>query len=611
MIGVDKNDLDVTLAALRQSLLALRRSDGSWVGSLSSSALSTATAVFALARMDAAGHRSLIDRGLNWLCENQNADGGWGDTVQSPSNLSTTMLCYSAMAIPDPPQACREAIEKTESWLRQEVGTIEPNALARAVDHQYGKDRTFSVPILTMCALAGRLGSGSGAWRSVRALPFELAVLPHRLFKWLHLPVVSYALPALVAMGQARYAHRKPRNPLTCLTRHLSRRRSLNVLKTLQPDNGGFLEAAPLTSFVVMSLAASGQRDHAVAIRGAEFLAASIRADGSWPIDTDLATWVTTLSIGALAAGGLGKNLPRSERTRVLNWLLDCQYTRVHPYTQAAPGGWAWSNLPGAVPDADDTAGALIALHHLGAAGQVGSQAAEAGIHWLLGLQNADGGIPTFCRGWTKLPFDKSAPDITAHAIGAMGIWLDTLPDSLRERTDVAMLAALGFLEAAQQQEGAWLPLWFGNQFARDKQNPVYGTSRALTHLARVPEVYRSRALPMCGRALQWLLAAQNTDGGWGGAANIVSSIEETALAVDALAEWRPLMDAGAVDGLDEATASAIGKGAHWLITHTDRGASLSASPIGLYFAQLWYFEELYPLVFALAALGKVCALLT
>ena len=44
------------------------------------------------------------------------------------------------------------------------------------------------------------------------------------------------------------------------------------------------------------------------------------------------------------------------------------------------------------------------------------------GLKWLLGLQNSDGGIPTFCRGWGTLPFDRSSPDLTAHAIRA---WLD------------------------------------------------------------------------------------------------------------------------------------------------------------------------------------------
>ena len=35
-----------------------------------------------------------------------------------------------------------------------------------------------------------------------------------------------------------------------------------------------------------------------------------------------------------------------------------------------------------------------------------------------------------------------------------------------------------------------------------------------------------------------------------------------------------------------------------------------AGAPIGLYFARLWYYEELYPLVFALRGLSGVRALL-
>ena len=37
-------------------------------------------------------HREHIDAGVKWLVAHQNADGGWGDTVKSFSNISTTML---------------------------------------------------------------------------------------------------------------------------------------------------------------------------------------------------------------------------------------------------------------------------------------------------------------------------------------------------------------------------------------------------------------------------------------------------------------------------------------------------------------------------------------
>ncbi len=604
--AIDEKALEETIATLRAKLLAARGPHGHWEGRLSSSALSTATAVFALAVVDRGRYRALVDRGLAWLCTHQNPDGGWGDTVGSPSNLSTTMLCYSAMAVADRPEVCASCVERTEAWLRRMVGTLEPQSLARAVELQYGKDRTFSVPILTMCALAGRLGDAGSAWRLVRPLPFELAVFPHRLFKWLRLPVVSYALPALIAIGQVGYAHRKPCNPLVRTIRRLSVAKTLRVLGTLQPENGGFLEAAPLTAFVVMSLAAAGRCEHPVVAQGVEFLVASIREDGSWPIDTNLATWGTTLSIDALSAGGIEKTLSGSEQQGLLDWLLSCQYRSVHPYTQAAPGGWAWTNLPGAVPDADDTAGALVALHELSHIGPIGPlgliPSVRAGIEWLLGLQNADGGIPTFCRGWTNLPFDKSAADLTAHALAAMSLWLPRLPEPLKNRTERAVRRALRYLQEVQRPDGSWTPLWFGNQSAANQENPVYGTSRALKHLATCRSgIGRIEPMePMCERAVQWLLSAQNADGGWGGAASVASSIEETALAVDALA---------AASSNSPAAAEAIHRGAQWLIANTNRGTSLGPSPIGLYFASLWYFEELYPLVFALCALHRVSRL--
>src|SRR5262249_50932449 len=121
---------------------------------------------------------------------------------------------------------------------------------------RYGIDKTFVVPIMTNLALAGLV-----EWRDVDPLPFELACVPQSLYRFVGMPVVSYAIPALVAIGQARYFHAPPRNPLIRLIRRLSINRSLKVLRRMQPDSGGYLEATPLTSFVVMSLASQGSGD--------------------------------------------------------------------------------------------------------------------------------------------------------------------------------------------------------------------------------------------------------------------------------------------------------------------------------------------------------------
>jgi len=45
------------------------------------------------------------------------------------------------------------------------------------------------------------------SWADVPPLPFELACVPQRFYRFIGLPVVSYAIPALVAMGQARHHH--------------------------------------------------------------------------------------------------------------------------------------------------------------------------------------------------------------------------------------------------------------------------------------------------------------------------------------------------------------------------------------------------------------------
>jgi len=595
-----------------RELLTARTAEGHWIGELSSSALATATAVCALAVVDResrhrspiSNHPSPLEQGLDWLARHANPDGGWGDTTLSSSNLSTTTLCWAALGMmPGTGEKYRAVVRSAEKWLTERAGGITPERLAFAVIARYGKDRTFSVPILTMCAVSGRLGAGREAWKWVLPLPFELAAFPPRLFAALRLPVVSYALPALIAIGQARHHCLPTRNPFTRIVRNVTRARTLEVLARIQPMSGGFLEATPLTSFVTMNLAVSGQADHPVARKGIEFLRASQREDGSWPIDTNLATWLTTLSVNALAAGS-ELLLESDERAKIRGWLLKQQHREVHPYTNAAPGGWAWTDLSGGVPDADDTAGALLALWNLGEVDERVRAAATWGVTWLVNLQNSDGGIPTFCRGWTNLPFDRSSPDLTAHALRAWAVWLAELPPDLKARVSAAIERGIQYLTACQRSNGAWTPLWFGNQHAPGEGNFTYGTARVVAALQEL--LARSFAVPFrtVGRGGEWLLQAQSEAGAWSGFAGGPPSIEETALALGAisgLAALRSPTSHLAIGRLKEA----IEKAAIWLAAKAEQGDLTRPAPIGFYFAKLWYYERLYPLIFAVGALNR------
>ena len=106
------------------TLLAARSPPGYWVGELSSSALSTATAVSALAlvqKHDPLSPRrdSLIAAGLAWLAQHQNDDGGWGDTGRSLSNISTTMLCRAAFHITGSAPEHSESLGRADRFMRQ------------------------------------------------------------------------------------------------------------------------------------------------------------------------------------------------------------------------------------------------------------------------------------------------------------------------------------------------------------------------------------------------------------------------------------------------------------------------------------------------------------
>jgi len=665
------------LDQLRTELLGERTPQGHWVGELSPSALSTATAVSAISacllyapevagvgapdEKRASELRWLVRRGMSSLRGGQNVDGGYGDTDRSHSNIATSYLVLAAAKLAEKTLGPTESLDDTQQARLQayldQAGGIE------GLRKRYGADKTFVVPILTNMAIAGLVD-----WSQVAALPFEAAVFPQSMYRWLRMPVVSYAIPALVAIGQARH-FLGPRAwfPLRVI-RAASIRRTMNVLLRMQPESGGYLEATPLTSFVVMSLAVSGRGDCEVVRRGLAFLEASITDANSWPIDTNLATWVTSLSMHALS------NDPDDDghwcRDSLVDWHLNCQHRTRHPFTGAEPGGWGWTDLSGAVPDSDDTPAAIIALaaarRWVGPALQQRIDAASAqGIEWLRKLQNRNGGWPTFCRGWGKLPFDRSSTDLTAHALRAIA----TVKERSNEGSPGNLDAARKFLARTQRDDGAWLPLWFGNQDLADESNPVYGTGRVL--LAGTAAKIDAGSIQ---RGIDYLIANQNADGGWGGGPSVqpwlersppgdasavgervgsltnrTSSVEETAIALEALAEvmieqqklsascgvpkTNETVEApiaanrgigpvpgdqergdrcenrlgGGISscGVNEACVAAIIRSVEFLLQSVQAGHHRVPWPIGFYFAKLWYHERLYPLIFGVAALGK------
>jgi len=100
--------------------------------------------------------------------------------------------------------------------------------------------------------------------------------------------------------------------------------------------------------------------------------------------------------------------------------------------------------------------------------------------------------------------------------------------------------------------------------------------------------LFGKRHREMVRHGIDWLIRSQQADGSWG-------SVEETALIVETLAKLQ--------NEANPDVTSAYENGLRWLVEAVESGRWKESSPIGLYFAKLWYYEELYPIIFTTAAL--------
>jgi len=171
------------------------------------------------------------------------------------------------------------------------------------------------------------------------------------------------------------------------------------------------------------------------------------------------------------------------------------------------PGGWAFQYANPHYPDVDDTAVVAMALQRQDPARY--RTAIDRATEWIEGMQSRNGGWGAFDadNAYTHLnyiPFadhgallDPPTADVSARCVS----YLAQLP-----RKDEQVLAAgVEYLVRDQEQDGSWFGRWGTNY--------IYGTWSALAALNMANFDRRS---PVIRSAVQWLLARQRADGGWG-----------------------------------------------------------------------------------------------
>jgi squalene-hopene/tetraprenyl-beta-curcumene cyclase/sporulenol synthase len=213
------------------------------------------------------------------------------------------------------------------------------------------------------------------------------------------------------------------------------------------------------------------------------------RGDGGFPFVVELHNWCTSTGGMSLAAAGASPGVLRA-MAGMLAAHQGGGATR-HSLSRGAPLSGGWSMSPNvALNDVDDTS---LALEFLQATDPVAfGGPVRRGVDALLAVQGADGGFPTYVVG------APSEPCMTAAAINALAPHPFTAP--ARER-------ALAFLADSQQSDGGFESGW-----SRSRLNPIFRARLA----ACTAGPHDRRMASVAERIECTVRETQNADGGWG-----------------------------------------------------------------------------------------------
>ncbi len=535
----------VTLERACERLLCLQNEAGWWKGELQTNVTMDAEDLL-LREFLGVRQAEQTERAAAWIRSQQRADGTWANFHGGPGDLSTTIEAYWALRLAGD-SVDAERMRLAAGFVREQGG------LERA--------RVFTHVWLALFGL--------WPWERIPALPPEVVLLP----SWIPLNVHDFAcwarqtIVALSVVSAHRPQHEltfdlrelhgaqawTPRRPTSATGRWLERldralhayeRRPVALLRRLalaraerwivrrQEADGSWGGIQPPWVYSLIALHLLGYPlEHPVMRLGLEGMEGFMIEEGSAadqggarasngvvragsPVVVrrleacQSPVWDTALAVVALSDAGLPGSDPAL--ARAARWLLG-EEVRVRgdwsiARPRLAPGGWAFEFANVNYPDVDDTAEVVLALLRTGF---VDSAAVERAARWVEGMQSAGGGWGAFDADNTRalvreLPFldfgeviDEPSADVSAHALemlAALGL-ADT----------PAARAGRRWLLEQQEPDGSWFGRWGVNY--------MYGIGAAVPALVAAGV---DPSEPCMRRAVGWLRAHQNEDGGWG-----------------------------------------------------------------------------------------------
>ncbi len=531
-------EVDRVVEEAAAGLKALQNATGEWCFELEADATIPAEYIFLehfTGEIDDAVEKKLAA----YLRNNQAEHGGWPLFFGGEFNISATVKAYYALKLAgDDPAATH--MRRARQAILAHGGAAKANVFTR-----------------TALALFGQM-----PWRAVPVMPIEILLLP----RWapFHLSKVSYwsrtvIVPLLVLMAlKPRAANPRkigiselfvtPPDEERCYMTNptgsswgkmflaidralhviepwfitIPRKRAIEIALEWISErlNGedGLGGIFPAMANAVMTYHSLGyppsHPERAIAMQSIRKLLV-VKKDEGYCQPCLSPVWDTVLAMHALLESGTpGRDpgLRSAAEWLCANQILDVVGDWADRRRGLRPGGWAFQYRNDHYPDVDDTAVAGIALLRTGLADSDPTvrNAIDRAIEWILGMQSRNGGWGAFDADNTHfylnhIPFADHGALLDPPTVDVTARCLSFLAQAGLGRDHPAVAHGLEYLRLEQESDGSWFGRWGTNY--------IYGTWSALCALNACGE---DAAAPHIRKAINWLKARQQPDGGWG-----------------------------------------------------------------------------------------------
>ena len=540
--GVSEGLLEGVESTVQRSqsyLRSIQYPDGYWWGELESNTTMEAEYIlltYFLDVVDQERWRKLV----NYIISKQRDDGSWGQYFGAPGDVSTSVECYFALKL------AGVSADSTE-MRRARVFILSKGGIPRV--------RVFTKIWLSLF--------GQWEWKGTPMMPPELMFLPswfpfniYEFSSWARATVVpmliilterpvkpvpqwaridelypmprehtDYSLPQkggligwrrffYLADRALRLYHRMPVKP----GRRAALLKAARWIIAHQEADGSWGGIQPPWVYSLIALKQMGYpMDHPAMRKGIDgFDGFAIEESDTCRIQACVSpVWDTGLVVIGLLDSGMAPDDPAIQRAT--RWMVKEQILTGGDWQvknrKAPPGGWAFEFHNDTYPDVDDTAEVVMALNGARLLGEDEGWKAEAirrAVEWVLHMQCRNGGWGSFDKDndksyIAKIPFsdfgetlDPPSEDVAAHVVEMLG--------KLGYRKDFPPIKrAYRYLRDEQEPDGPWFGRWGVNY--------IYGTGAVLPALEAIGE---DMGQPYIRQAVDWVIAHQNQDGGWG-----------------------------------------------------------------------------------------------